>query len=438
MKRAYIIIATAAAALLSLSNASAQTFQTGYFLENYTFSYQLNPASQPTDTKGFVGIGIDNISVGANANVGLSSFFFPGTVDGKKALLNGFNEQVSAETFLGALNDNNKANVNAAVNVLSFGFRGKRQSNFWTFELNVKANASANAPKDLFSALKLGATAPANYNAGGTWFNTTDYVEAALGFSHRFNRNISFGARFKALVGVSDIAINLNDFNISANEQISVNANGDLDIHAVGLTFPKDAEGNYDFDVDGDEKIGPAGFGAAFDMGLEVRFPNAEGLTFSAALLDLGGLSWNNGNLGKAAFNGTIGDESSLNIEELFTPGENGVSEFKMLSPTLNLGLKYQLAKKLNVGAFATARTGRYSNYEARLGASFNAGKVLSLAGSAGINTCGACFGAALSLKIPGINFYIGTDSVIAQFTPEWIPVNKLNTRINLGLVIAF
>ena len=46
--------------------------------------------------------------------------------------------------------------------------------------------------------------------------------------------------------------------------------------------------------------------------------------------------------------------------------------------------------------------------------------------------------GAAASLKVPGFNLYLGTDSIITAFTPEMVPVNKLHTRLTAGLAIAF
>lgn len=433
-------IITAALAIALASAASAQTFQTGYFLDNYTYSYQLNPASQPEYIKGFVGLGISNISVGANTNVGLDSFLFPVTVDGQKKVVTGLNENVDAATFLGGLGDPSKANVNASVNLISFGFYGKKNPKvFHSYELNVKANAATAIPRDLFALAKQGSAEPRNYNADGLNLDSTEYLEIASGYSYRINKMVTVGGRLKLLVGVADAALNFDKLQASANGEINVNANGTLDIHGVGLTFPTDEQGYMQFDVDGDEKIKPAGYGAALDLGVQIRFPKVSGLTLDASISDLGGIAWNNGNIGKAGINGSVGEDiTDFSVDELFKQDQTGVNEFKGLSPSLNLGVHYKVLKMLTVGAIATTRTGRYSNYEARFGASFNPGKAFSLAGSVGANSFGTCFGAAMSLKIPGFNFYVGTDSIVTEFTPEKIPVRQLNTRVNLGLVIAF
>lgn len=437
MKNSIFTAAIAAVALLSATGLHAQSFQTAYFLDNYTYSYQLSPASMPTYNKGFFGIGIDNISVSANSNLGLSSIFFPVTVEGKTHLVTGLNDQVSADQFLGGLKEKNGAVVGASVNVLSFGFRGKKDS-FHTFEINARVNAAAAVPKSFISLMKLGCTVPGTYTGRNLSLNTTDYIEIVSGHSYKLNDNIRLGGKVKLLAGVADACVKIDSFEATANETIDIHAEGSGSVHVLAQEIKADETGSIDLDFDV-VKPRPGGYGAALDFGVEMKFPGVEGLSMTAAIMDLGGLVWLNGTTVHAGLSGKVGEDMQ-NIEpyEILKVDQVGANKFKMLSPTVNAGVKYDVAKMLSVGALATARLGRYPTYEARIGASFNPGRVLSIAASAGVNNFGAGFGAALSLNVPGFNLFIGTDSIITQFTPEYIPVNRINTRLNLGLAIAF
>ena len=59
--------------LLSLG-ASAQSFRGGYFLDNYVYGYRINPAQ--VNEKSFFGIGIGDIDLLNNSNLGMSSLLF--------------------------------------------------------------------------------------------------------------------------------------------------------------------------------------------------------------------------------------------------------------------------------------------------------------------------------------------------------------------------
>ena len=437
MKKIIFSAAVAAVALLSAIGLHAQNFQTAYFLDNYTYSYQLSPASMPKYNKGFFGIGIDNISVSANSNLGLSSVFFPVTVEGKTKLVTGLNDLVSAEQFLGGLKERNGAVVGASINVLSFGFRGKNDS-FHTFEINARVNVAASVPKSFISLMKLGCTVPGTYTGSNISLNTTDYIEIVSGHSYRLNDNIRLGGKVKLLAGVGDASVKIDSFQATANETVDLHAEGSGSVFALAQEIKADADGNIDLDFD-IVKPRPGGYGVALDFGVEMKFPGVEGLSMTAAIMDLGGLVWLNGTTAHAGLNGKVGEDiQGINLDEILKVDQVGVNKFRMLSPTVNAGVKYDVARMLSVGALATARFGRYPTYEARLGASFNPGRVLSIAASAGVNNFGAGFGAALSFNVPGFNLFIGTDSIVTQFTPEYIPVNRINTRLNLGLAIAF
>lgn len=436
MKRLTLLFS--AVALLCAGNAYSQQLQTGFFLDDFVYSYQLNPASIPDNTNGFMGFGIDNINVGVNANIGLNSFLFPTTIDGKKSLVTGFNSAITANQFLNGLKDPMRADVDLTENLLSFGFASKKS--FWTFELNLRAEMNLGLPKDLVSLLKIGATEPDVYTIKDVNMDFTSFGELAVGYSRKINDALNVGGRIKLLVGVADMSLNVAKLQATVRDDITVEGKGTTEFYVLNEQIPVDEDGVLcpeDIDL---ENIGPGGFGAALDLGVEYKLPQVEGLTLSASINDLGGIMWRNGSSGYAEYAGSLdGEDSELEgLEDIFQLDQEGISKFGGLGPKFNAGARYQVARMLSVGALASVRTGRFGWSEARLGATFTPGKAFSLAASAGVNSYGTCLGCAMSLKFPVINLFLGTDSIMTKFTPEYVPIEKLHTRVNLGLAIAF
>lgn len=419
------------------SNAAAQSLQTGFFLDNYVYSYQLNPASAPDSTKFFLGLGIDNVSVGVNSNMGLKSLVFPVNVNGQKSLVTGLNSAVDAKTFLGGLKNVLRLDADISENILSFGFA--KNKSFFTFEANVKGLVSSRTPKDFLALLKQGTNEQGVYAIKNLSENLTTYAEVAMGYSYKVNDNLSVGGRLKVLAGLADLSVNVNNIQATVRDDIALDGNGSLTAHVLAQDIPVSADGSLalsDLEID---SPGIGGFGAALDMGAEYRLPSVEALTLSASVADLGGIFWKNGYKGVAKYNGVIDGESEpVGFEDMFKVESAGTNDFIGVSPRFNVGARYQIARMLSVGALATVRAGRFGWSEARLGTTFTPGKIFSLAASAGVSTYGASVGCAFSFKVPGFDLYLGTDSIVASFTPEYIPVNKVHTRLNFGLVLAF
>lgn len=439
MRKSALVIAFAASLALSIGEIRAQDFQTAYFLKNYVYSYHISPASMPEYNKGFFGLLVDNITLDANSNVGADSFFFPVVIDGSKTLVSGFNENVSAEQFLGKLKDRSTAVVGTSLNVLSLGYKKTRNDSFHTFEINARMNVSAGMPKSLFSLLKIGGTVPGTYSGSNVCLNTTDFIELSSGHSYKLNDNVRLGGKLKLLVGVADLNLAVNSFEAVCTDVMRLQTEGSAHMHVLGAEFSTNQDGYIDFDLDGSD-VKPGGYGAAVDFGVEFKFPSVKGLKMTASVQDLGGLYWLNGTDAHAEVGGNNEslDDLDISLDHLFRKDAAGKNEFLMLGPTLNLGVNYDVVRMLSVGALATARFGRYATYEGRLGLAFTPHRVFSMAASAGVNNFGAGIGFAMSLNVPGFNFFVGTDSMIWEFSPEYIPIRKLNTRLNLGLAIAF
>ena len=412
--------------LLAGANLAAQEFQTAYFLDNYTFSYRLNPAAQAfeDDMNGFFGIGIDNINVAARTNTGVSNFLFP--YDGKLVL--GLNENITSEQFLGGLKPEISAMVNLNMNVFSFGgktFNGTRTTGAWNFEVNLKSNDAVNIPKEVFSVLKDGTSAVQTVKTGSVHSRT--YLEAAFGYSRKFlDDKLSVGLKAKFLVGLAGAQASVTSLDfVGPSGSIDVNGsfNADLAVNAIDFM---DANGKFkDVTFAG---VKPSGFGVGFDIGGVYKINDK--IEVSAAVLDLGAISWDCSVTGNAVVN------SSADNNEYVKFPTSAAKVSNPLPTTFNFAGRYKINDMFDAGAIATFKTGTFGWNEFRAGANFTPGKVFSMALSGGVNSYGGVFGFALNLVAGPINLFAGVDNLVTQFTPQFLPVNPLNTNITLGLVI--
>ena len=107
--------------MLLSAGASAQSFRSGYFLDNYVYGYRINPAQ--LNKKSFLAVGAGNIDLQNSCSIGIASVLFP-TENG---MVTGLNKAVSAEQFLGGLPNSVGIGLDENINLLSFGVRGKRE-----------------------------------------------------------------------------------------------------------------------------------------------------------------------------------------------------------------------------------------------------------------------------------------------------------------------
>lgn len=422
-------------------SASAQiTSSTSFFLDNFVYSYRLNPAAQLDEgTDGFFGVGIGNITVSPRANVGASQFLFPAS---NGEIVTGLHESVSPDIFPGGLPKASNVNLGVNENIFAFGKQSKRS--LFTFEANVRTIASASLPKDVFVLLKQG-----NQGDGAFTFSNLDaravaFAEAAAGYSYKISDEVKVGLRAKFLIGLGAARMNIS--RASANihgDFVDISASGVLDASVGGLTV-----GEEDGVIDLDEvKYGspslPGAFGVAFDLGAEYKPAFAEGLTLSASILDLGGLKW------KANVSGVLDYSKTVTTDELgddpvgtvldFKKGDSRTS-FGEIPVTATLGAKYVLPfyDKLSVGLLGSLRTGKIENCkEARLGLTYTPVHVVSLTATAAASNFGSGVGAAINLRLGALNVFAGMDQFVFNFTPEFYPVNKFNTSVNLGVTFT-
>ena len=300
------------------AGAQTQSSRSAYFLEGATFRHELNPAFM--GERGYVTMpALGNLSLGAQSTAGVGDFLF---VKENGDLMTFMHEQVGRDEFLGGLPRRVKFGFNLNETILGFGFYA--WGGFNTLGISVKSNTGFSAPDALFRFMKSGVDSPegSHYRIDDLSLVSTNYAEIALGHAREIDDHWTVGAKAKLLVGLAKATVKIDRLDVTATpDSWQITPSGaQAYLSAKGLVAPTRGEtGNYDesdyvmdeagnrtgqlkpgaenllsyddLDFD-DNNIGPAGFGVAFDFGATYRL-NDE-WTFSAAVLDLGFIRWNN------------------------------------------------------------------------------------------------------------------------------------------------
>lgn len=100
MKQKALYMAAVAALILLPSGLRAQNLKSGYFVEDYTYRYQMNPAFG--NSQNFVSMpALGNLNIGMQGNLGISDVLY--NVDGKTTTF--MNPGISAQEALSKIND---------------------------------------------------------------------------------------------------------------------------------------------------------------------------------------------------------------------------------------------------------------------------------------------------------------------------------------------
>ena len=466
MKNTYIIrpLGLMAALFFAVAVAVAQpTLRTGYFLQGNPYRYRLNPALM-NDQNYLAMPVLGNIHVNTAGNVGLSSFVYD--APNGRDLVTFMHPSVSADDFLGDLDDNNNIRANFDFTLLSFGFFGFGGYN--TFDVGLHSRMGVNLPYDMFKFMKV--MGSGDYSFSDINVNTKNYVDLALGHSHKITDELTIGARVKFLFGIAYAEMMFDRMEVSMNgNRWMINAMGSANIAMGGhYTFSdeKTASGKSRIDGYDDVAIGMNGFGMGIDLGATYDLSDVltDGLSVSAALNDIGYLKWKK--VAKAAispenpyaFDGfnniaihddtpgtNIEDQFDAlkdDLEDFFTLEDNGEGSEKCgLGATLNLGAEYKMPfyKKLSAGVLYThCFDDMYSYDQLSLMLNVSPLKSFNLALSATTSTYGAGFGAMANIHLTGCNLFVGTDCFLSKVGKQFIPLENMNSSVSLGVNIPF
>lgn len=460
MKKLYI---TFIIAVFAFTGAMAQQYRTSYFMEGSTMRGYLNPALRPD--RGYIYFpALGTLSVNFNSNaLMLNTLFYPVGNDGK--MVSFMDNRVTWNQVAPNLKEQNKFSVDLHTTLLGAGFYTGR--GFWTIEFSIDAVTGFDIPKSFVEFAKLGSNSD-GYNMGGLMAGVDTYANMALGYSHCINENLTVGGRVNLKGGIARAKMSYDKLDVNLNgEKWAVAADGTLQLSINGLEVPIDGNGYVDTEELDTESLfsnvrGLAGFGMTFDLGAEYIF--MERFKFSAAILNLGFMNWNarHSFVGRSeaeyefdgldyTFNPDNGSWEStgnadFNFEEFLKFKESTGKTRTKMYPGIVLGAEYDIFGNnlLGAGALFTHRKNEYyGRTEFALSATvrpinwFTASLSYSVGNykNVGDNFFNS-FGLAVNFHTSWVNFFVGTDFMVFNINPQFIPISQKLFNVTVGLSV--
>lgn len=453
--KSHIKLLAAAALSLAALGALAQS-RSAYFMDNYTYNYQHNPAMS-IERNGYVAFpALGNLNLGMRSNVGLRDFFYV-LPNGKTTSF--MNPEVSAKKFMRGIHNHNRLGFEMREEILGFGFKG--MGGFNNVSINAVAGAQMRVPGSLFSFLKEGIQNK-KYDIGRVSLQADAYAEIALNHSHSLENivpGLKVGGTFKFLVGVAnaDVFMEKADLNLGTDRWTATTKGvGKFNVMGMGFKTAINKEGDEyvdDFTMDDFSPVG--GYGMAFDLGATYRLN--DDWDFALAFNDLGFINWKQSH--QISTNGThtfdssdytlnpydfdaVWDDMGDDLAQLYQvefDGNTG-SRCRALAATMNVSARYTLPayRGVTFGFLNTTRMQRrFAWTEFRLSAQVTPVKWFSAGINYGLGTFGSSFGWLLNIAPKGFNFFVGMDHTLGKVSKQGIPLNA-NAQLSMGLNFPF
>lgn len=426
----------------------AQAPRTGYHVEGLATSHILNPAFQPDS--GYVTLPLlGNTSFSWMSSMKLGNLIYerPG---GK---LTTFMSQdvVTKSELMDNVGSGLANNIDACLTILSVGKRVNKDK-YRTFELSFKGSSRVFAPKDLFRLIK--DVENGAYDLKGMSIRETAYLEAAFGESKKVNEKLSVGGKAKVLLGLINADVNVKNLNVNVQDGNQWTVNADIETNLFGLDYKtkktdyKSKPGQFEqVNSVKSDGMGLKGVGVAIDAGAVYKYDDC--WTFSAAVLDLGFISWFKGHKATNTekdfvfdgFQDLSTDKSDPNslknqgdklqddlmaMAHLEKSGDGSLT--RMLGCTIEGAASYK-KDCWTFGGLASANIcGDNSWFEARANVGYSKIKNLDLVLSPAYNTYGVCLGGMVSYRPGRWQFFLAGDNILTQFTKQFLPTANTAT----------
>ncbi len=456
--------------LMAGGAATAQNLNSAYFTDDYKFRHDMNPAF--ANEQSYVSIPmLGNISISMQGNFGYQDVIMNnpmyGQQSGAKKMTSFMNPYISASDALsGFSTGNNRVVGDMNFTIISAGF--KAFGGYNTIELNEKTSIGVSVPYSLFEFAKN--TGNKSYEIGNINARVRSYAELAFGHSHKINEKLTVGAKLKFLFGVGNADVTMENVraDLSGANQWTVSGKANAQVSMKGFRYKTKTSdynlkenGSYekvnDVDVDG---AGLSGFGVGVDLGGAYKIN--DNITVSAAVLDLGFISWSNNmqavNRSESfVFDGfhdlavrsnsgsTIDDQTDSygdQIADFINLRDNGDQGRRTtaLAATVNVGADYTLPcyDKLSFGLLSSTRiNGSFSWTEGRLSANWRPLKWLDGGINFAVNSFATSFGYVLNIHPKGYNFFVGMDHLLGKTSKEFVPLSS-NASVALGMSVTW
>ncbi len=452
------LIAPTALLISTINPALAQQTLSGYFVEDYTYRFQMNPAMG--NSMNFVGMpALANMNIAMNGNLHLTDILY--NVNGKTTTF--LNPEVSTKQVLSNLSNVNRIGADIKLNILTGGFHAWGGYN--TVAISARTAIDAKLPKSLFAMLKEGIENK-EYNISNVNARAIAYAELAFGHSRELNDEWRIGATMKFLIGGARMDAQLHNANlVLGTDNWTITSNGQINANVKGLNYELSTNKTTGKEYVSGMKLdgtGVNGFGIAFDLGAVFNPDFMPELTLSASLLDLGFIGWSNGlnasTDGEHTFNSddyifNVDDkkpnsfknewqnmsDNLATIYQLNDMGNTG-SRTSGVGATFNIGAEYRLPvyDKLTFGLLNTTRiAGIYSWTDFRLSANIAPCDIFSASANIAEGTFGFSFGWLANLHLKGFNMFLGMDHTLGKLAKQGVPLSS-NAQANIGINFLF
>ena len=441
----------------AIATGAAQNTYSGYFIENYDYRFQMNPAMG--NEKGFVSFpGLGNLNIDMHGSLHLNEVIY--SRNGKTMLFT--NPQIGVDEAMKKFGDRNKLGTSEKIDILTVGFNAFGGYN--ALSLGVVANADVSVPGALFSLAKEGISNK-TYDVENLFGNVNAYAQLALNHSRDIKQvpGLRVGGSLKFLIGAGSMDFRLKEAKLMLGED-KWKAITQAEVYASvgGFKYKYDTS-----DATGKEYVSGGeidsyklqGFGMALDLGATYKWRDFK---FSAAVLDLGFMNW--GKTQKASTDGVQeistdayifnADEDAPNsfskewhrftdnLASLYqmTEVEEQSSYTRALAATLNFAGEYELPyyRNLHFGFLNSTRiNGKYTWTQFRFSANVRPVKCLSADVNMVVGTYGVGFGWLFNLHCPGFNLFLGMDRTLGKLAKQGVPLNS-NASVNFGINFPF
>lgn len=453
--------------------SQAQNNVNGYFSDSYNLRHELNPAFVPARSYFSLPV-LGEVRLETKTNyLGISNFLYPSSNGNLVTFMHG---SVDSDKFLSRLHNNNRFSFSAGTDIFNLGIISR--NTFSSFGIKLIDNQDINIPYKVFDFMK-NVGSKEFYSFRNMDLRSETYLQMYFGQSYRLNDNLSFGFKIKLLAGLANLNGRINRMDITmSKDKWEIVSNAQMYGSVPGLILPTKAETGAEPVNEGrgdeidfskaethtgniiSEITKGMGYGAAFDLGLSYRLN--ESITLSAAITDLGLISWKSNvnagtDEGKWTFEGfnnadynsdspnSVKEQSKQMAEDLknlfvFYKKDAGQRYAEMLGCNMNLGAEMIMPfyKGMSVGALVSGRLlKRHSSIDARLFANLKPAKWFDFSLNAGYSTYGATVGAFANVSAAGFGMFVGVDNIItnfARYNSTILPLNKLNTGIRFGI----
>jgi hypothetical protein len=458
------------------NKVNAQTTNTGFFMSSQYNKSAFNPAFR--SEKSYLGVPVlNNFYVDLKTNLNLDRFIFPDSPKSKTFM----HPDISYSQFMNGISPNNFLNADVSYTFASIGFY--LGEGFWTIDLGLKVHAEANIPKNVFNFIKKGITLGDQdeiiYNLSGIQAVANAYTELGVGYSVPILDDdlLIVGAKGKILIGLARGKAYLDKLRyVVGKNQWTVDSHASMQILYPGAKIrPSYDEDGYLDKLEGFDKIRPAisGYGLGLDLGATFKPGKLAGLnsgildklTLSAAITDIGFISWASKNATYLATNpqttiitgnrdisfeegegDSLGDifsevgDSLRRAMNLVEDQSHSSGEIAGIRMKLNIGAEYEvLRERLNIGILSSTYFNQSHTFsEITLAGAFRPAEFFEVGLSYSfLYSKFDTFGLAINF-VPrkGMNLFLGSDYIIPHINSDFLPTSTKGLNFHLGMTI--